>query len=128
MWQKKKADSFLYPLKVITLMELTLNNAHYSVENNMGWNLPQFGFQKFVAVTSESIFDTIHRSFDYKGKSTTRELIIFSVFFVLMQAVLIPTESYTTLHANLSMMVAAAVTDLVACVIPAVALVVRWMK
>lgn len=109
-------------------MNVTLNNANYGLENNMGWNLPQFGFQKFVAETSESIFETIHHSFDYKGKSTTRELITFLVFFVLMQAVLIPTETYTTIHANLSMMAAAALTDLVACVIPAVALVVRWMK
>ncbi len=109
-------------------MELSLDNANYGMGNNMGWNLPQFGFQKFVSETAESIFETIHRSFDYKSKATTRELVTFFVFFVLMQGVLIPTESYTTLHANISMMVAATLTDLVACVIPAVALVVRWQK
>ena len=73
-------------------MELTLSNANYGMENNMGWNLPQFGFQKFVSETAGCILDAIHRSFDYKGK------------------------------------VAAALTDLVTCIIPGVALVARWMK
>ena len=110
------------------IMELTLSNANYGMEKNMGWNLPQFGFQKFVSDTAESILETIHRSFDYKSKATTRELVTFLVFAVILQGILIPTETYTTLHANISMMVAAALTDLVTCVIPGVALVARWMR
>ncbi len=110
------------------IMELTLSNANYGMENNMGWNLPQFGFQKFVSETAGCILDAIHRSFDYKGKATTRQLVTFLVFAIVFQGILIPTETYTTLHANISMMVAAALTDLVTCIIPGVALVARWMK
>lgn len=94
-------------------MALTMNQANLGVGN-----------MNYV----ESIFHTIHCSFDYQGKSTTRELITFLVFAVLLQGALIPTETYTTIHANLSMMLAAALTDLVACIIPGVALVWRWMK
>lgn len=109
-------------------MELTVNHANYGLKNNTGWNLPEFGLQKFVSQTSESIFDTIHRSFDYKSKATTRELVTFLVFAAVLQLALIPTETYTTVHANLSMQFAAALTDLMVCVLPAIALIVRWMR
>lgn len=110
-------------------MELTMNQANSVLGNgNLGWNLPEFGVQKLLSEAIENIFHTIHQSFDYKGEATTREVITFSVFVVLMQVILIPTEAYTTVHANISMMVAAGLTDIVACVLPAIALVVRWMK
>lgn len=110
-------------------MELTMNQANSVLGNgNLGWNLPEFGVQKLLSEAIENIFHTIHQSFDYKGEATTREVITFSVFVVLMQVILIPTETYTTVHANISMMVAAGLTDIVACVLPAIALVVRWMK
>lgn len=110
-------------------MELTMNQANSVLGNgNLGWNLPEFGVQKLLSEAIENIFHTIHQSFDYKSEATTREVITFSVFVVLMQVILIPTETYTTIHANVSMMVAAGLTDLVACVLPAIALVVRWMK
>mgnify|MGYP004521424973 CR=1 FL=1 len=108
-------------------MELSMNQANLGLGNgNLEWNLPDFGIQKYASQAVESIFHTIHSSFDYKGTATTRELITFIVFAVLLQGVLIPTESYTTVHANWSMMIAAGLTDLVACIIPLVALVWRW--
>lgn len=76
----------------------------------------------------EKHFHTIHSSFDYHSKATTRELLVFLVYAVVLQGVLIPTESYTTLHADASMMVAAGLADLVASIIPGVALVWRWIK
>lgn len=115
-------------------MALTMNQANLGVGNygfddsNMGWKLPEFGLQRYVSKSVESIFMTIHRSFDYHSKATTRELITFLVFAVLLQGALVPTETYTTAHANLSMMLAAVLTDLVVCVIPGVALIWRWMK
>lgn len=110
-------------------MELTMNQTNLGLGNGKtGWNLPEFGIQKYATKAVESVFHTIHHSFDYKGKATTRELITFIVFAVLLQGVLIPTESYTTLHADLSMLIAAGLTDLVACIIPAIALVWRWLK
>ena len=110
-------------------MELSMNQANLGLcKGNLEWKTPEFGIQKYASLAVESIFHTIHRSFDYKGKATTRELITFMVFAVLLQGVLIPTESYTTVHANWSMMIAVGVTDLVACIIPVVALVWRWMK
>ena len=109
-------------------MELTANRANYGLKSNTGWKLPEFGLQKFVSQTSESIFDTIHHSFDYQSKSTTRELITFLIFIAVLQLALIPTETYTTIHANMSMLFAAALTDLMVCVLPAIALFVRWMR
>lgn len=110
-------------------MELTMNQTNTMLDNgNLGWNLPEIGIQKLLSDAIENIFHTIHHSFDYKGEATTRELITFAVFVLLLQAVLIPTESYTTCHANMSMMIAAGLTDLVACVLPGVALIVRWMR
>lgn len=110
-------------------MELTVNQTNYGLDNgNLGWNLPEFGIQKMLTDAIGNVFHTIHHSFDYKGKATTRELVTFIVFAVLMQAVLIPAESYTTLHANVSMMAAACLTDMVACILPGVALVARWMR
>lgn len=115
---------------MIRLMELSMNQANLGFCNggNIEWKLLDFGFQKYVSQAVESIFHTIHCSFDYNGKATTRELITFLVFAVLLQCVLIPTESYTTVHSNWSMMVAAGLTDLVACILPFVALVWRWMR
>ena len=108
-------------------MELTMNQANYGLGNgNLGWNLPEFGIQKILTDVIGNVFHTVHHSFDYKSKATTRELITFIVFAVLMQAVLIPAESYTTIHANVSMMIAAGLTDMVACVLPGIALLARW--
>lgn len=84
--------------------------------------------KKEAIVASENVFHTIHHSFDYKGEATTHEVVTFAIFAVLMQAFLIPTETYTTVHANMSMMLAAGLTDMVACVLPALALVVRWIR
>ena len=110
-------------------MDLTMNQANYGLGNgNLGWNLPEFGIQKLLSGAIENVFHTIHHSFDYKGEATTREVVTFAIFAVLMQAVLIPTETYTTVHANMSMMLAAGLTDMVACVLPALALVVRWIR
>ena len=94
-------------------MELTMNQANMNLGNanaewgSTGWRLPEFGFQKYVAEAVKSIFHTIHSSFDYHSKATTRELLVFLVYAVVLQGVLIPTESYTTLHADASMMAAA---------------------
>lgn len=110
-------------------MELTVNQVRYGQGNgNLGWNLPEFGIQKLLSDAIENVFHTIHHSFDYKGEATTREVVTFAIFAVLMQMVLIPTETYTTLHANVSMLLAASLTDMVACVLPGIALVVRWMR
>lgn len=110
-------------------MELTMNQSNSVLGNgNLGWNLPEFGIQKLLSDATGSIFHTIHHSFDYQGKATTRELLTFVIFVAFLQVVLIPTETYTTIHANVSMMVAAGLTDFVACVLPGIALVVRWMK
>lgn len=110
-------------------MELTMNQTNSMLENgNLGWNLPEFGIQKMLTTAIENVFHSIHHSFDYQGKATTGELVTFAIFAVLLQAVLIPTENYTTLHANVSMMVAAGLTDMAACILPGIALVVRWMK
>lgn len=118
-------------------MELTMNqtnsvlgngNLGWGVSCNSGWNLPEFGIQKMLSEAIGNIFHTIHHSFDYKGCATTRELITFLVFAVLMQVVLIPTETYTTDNANLSMLAAATLADVVACILPGIALVRRWMK
>ena len=110
-------------------MELTMNQANSVLGNgNLGWNLPEFGIQKLLSEAIEDVFHTIHLSFDYKGGATTREVVTFSVFVVLMKVILIPTETYTTIHANISMMVAAGLTDVVACVLPVISLVTRWMR
>ena len=110
-------------------MELTMNQANSVLGNgNLGWNLPEFGIQKMLSDAIDNIFHTIHHSFDYQSKATTREVATFAIFVALLQVVLIPTETYTTIHANMSMMVAAGLTDLVACVLPGLALVIRWMK
>lgn len=110
-------------------MELTMNQANSVLGNgNLRWNLPEFGIQKILSDAIGNIFHTIHHSFDYQGKATSRELVTFSIFVALLQVVLIPTEAYTTVHATMSMMVAAGLTDLVACVLPGIALVVRWMR
>ena len=110
-------------------MEMTMNQANSVLGNgNIGWNLPEFGIQKMLSEAIDNIFHTIHRSFDYKGEATTRELITFLLFAVLMQVVLIPTETYYTDNANLSMFAAAILADLVACILPGIALVRRWMR
>lgn len=96
---------------MIRLMELTMNQANMNLGN-----------------ANKSIFHTIHSSFDYHSKATTRELLVFLVYAVVLQGVLIPTESYTTLHADASMMAAAGLVDLMVCIIPGVALVWRWTK
>ena len=119
---------------MIRLMELTMNQANMNLGNanaewgSTGWRMPEFGFQKYVAEAVKSIFHTIHSSFDYHSKATIRELLVFLVYAVVLQGVLIPTESYTTLHADASMMAAAGLADLVVCIIPGVALVWRWIK
>ena len=93
---------------MIRLMELTMNQANMNLGNanaewgSTGWRMPEFGFQKYVAEAVKSIFHTIHSSFDYHSKATTRELLVFLVYAVVLQGVLIPTESYTTLHADVS--------------------------
>ena len=89
---------------MIRLMELTMNQANMNLGNanaewgSTGWRMPEFGFQKYVAEAVKSIFHTIHSSFNYHSKATTRELLVFLVYAVVLQGVLIPTESYTTLH------------------------------
>ena len=94
---------------MIRLMELTMNQANMNLGNanaewgSTGWRLPEFGFQKYVAEAVKSIFHTIHSSFDYHSKATTRELLVF-------------------------LMAAAGLADLVSCIIPGVALVWRWIK
>lgn len=118
-------------------MELTMNqpnsvlgngNLGWNVMGNSGWNLPEFGIQKLLSDAIDNIFHAIHHSFDYKGDATTREVVTFAIFVLLMQVVLVPVESYTTVHAHVSMMIAAGLTDMVACVLPGIALVVRWMR
>ena len=115
-------------------MELAMNRANLNLGNahtelgNMGWRMPEFGIQKYISTAVRSIFHTIHSSFDYHGKATTRELVIFIIFTVLFQGALIPTESYTTPHADAGMMAAAGLADLVACVLPGVALVWGWVR
>ena len=87
---------------MIRLMELTMNQANMNLGNanaewgSTGWRMPEFGFQKYVAEVVKSIFHTIHSSFDYHSKATTRERLVFLVYAVVLQGVLIPTESYTT--------------------------------
>ena len=118
-------------------MELTMNQANsmmgngslgWNISSNSSWNLPDFGIQKFLSDAVGCIFHAIHHSFDYKGSATNREVIIFAVFAVLMQFVLIPAETYTTLHANMSMVVAAVMTDMVTCILPGVALIARRVR
>ena len=72
-------------------MELTMNQANMNLGNanaewgSTGWRLPEFGFQKYVAEAVKSIFHTIHSSFDYHSKATTRELLVFLVYAVVLQ-------------------------------------------
>ena len=119
---------------MIRLMELTMNQANMHLGNPTaewgctGWRLPEFGFQKYVAEAVKSIFHTIHIIFDFHSNATTRDLLVYLFYFVFLHDVLIPTESYTTLHADASMMAAAGLADLMACIIPGVALVWRWIK
>lgn len=118
-------------------MELTMNQANstlvngnlgWNVTGNPDWNLPNIGIQKLLSDAVGSIFHAIHHSFDYKGAATNREVFIFAVFTILMQFVLIPVETYTTLHANMSMVVAAVMTDMVTCILPGIALIARWLR
>lgn len=123
--------------KIFCVMELTMNQANTMLGNgNLGWNissascwnLPDFGIQKILSDFKVSILHAMHHSFDYKGVATTREVIIFAVFTILMQVILVPAETYTTFHANISMVIAAALTDVVTCILPAIALITRWMR
>lgn len=119
-------------------MELTMNDAMNQSRlgyignrtdlENMRWRVPSFGIQKYIELAVNSIFHTIHCSFDYRSKATVRELVVFIIYAVLLQGVLIPTETYTTFHAHVSMLVATGLTDLVACILPGIALLCRWMK
>ena len=76
---------------MIRLMELTMNQANMNLGNanaewgSTGWRMPEFGFQKYVAEAVKSIFHTIHSSFDYHSKATTRELLVFLVYAVVLQ-------------------------------------------
>lgn len=106
---------------------LVNGNLGWNMISNPGRNLPDFGIQKLLSDAVGSILHAIHHSFDYKGAATNREVAIFAVFTILMQFVLIPVENYTTLHANMSMLVAAVLTDMATCVLPSIALIVRWV-
>ena len=86
----------------------------------------EWGFQKFASQAVESVLLTLHRSFDYTSKASSRELLTFFVFSLLLQGVLIPVEGYPALRADIAMLTAAGVTDLVVCILPFVALVWRW--
>ena len=115
-------------------MEVTMNHANMNLGDtnadfgNPGWQMPDFGIQKYVALTVKSISHTIHGSFDYHSKATTRELVIFIIFAIVLQGALIPTESYSTLHADASMLTAAALVDLETCIVPGIALLWRWVS
>lgn len=123
--------------KTFCVMELTMNQANtmlgngnlgWNINSDSGWNLPNFAIQKILSNSVVSILHAIHHSFDYKGVATTREVITFAVFAILMQFILVPAETYTTLHANISMIIAAVLTDVVTCILPAIALITRWMR
>ncbi len=102
-------------------MELSTYQTNSSFEVFNCW-------QHFCEGIVKSVIHTIKHSFDLKEKASIRELIIFFIFGWLIQFILIPTETYTTLRASIGMYTASFLTDLLVFIIPFISLCIRFFK
>lgn len=114
-------------------MNLIFNDMNASLKTSLGdngtfHNAPLSFFSSVFSDAMAIIRHAIRHSWDYRGKASVREVVVFGLFFILAQAVLIPMETYTTPRAQYSMVAASLLTDTALCIMPAVALLVRWFR
>jgi hypothetical protein len=86
------------------------------------------GWQHFGEDIVRSILHTLNHSLDFKSDASARELVIFLLFSIAVQFVLIPEEGYPTLLATISIYTFGILCDVLIVAIPMVALCVRLIR